>query len=134
MGGEVQNDAAIMAALGRQMSRAVQKQAVAAGNLANLDTPGYRTKEVRFSDALENELLSSKALTTTDSRHLGGTIVEARTESGDVGGLDPRLDGNNVQLDRELIALGRAGGDFNAAQTILAAKFRLVRYAINEGR
>ena len=72
--------------------------------------------------------------TTTDSRHLGGTIVEARTESGDVGGLDPRLDGNNVQLDRELIALGRAGGDFNAAQTILAAKFRLVRYAINEGR
>jgi len=79
MGGEIQNDAAIMAALGRQMSRAVQKQAVAAGNLANLDTPGYHTKEVRFSDALENELLSSKALTTTDSRHLGGTIVEART-------------------------------------------------------
>jgi len=39
-----------------------------------------------------------------------------------------------VQLDRELLALGRAGGDFNAAQTILAAKFRLVRYAINEGR
>jgi len=134
MGGEVQNDAAIMAALGRQMSRAVQKQAVAAGNLANLDTPGYRTKEVRFSDALENELLSSKALTTTDSRHLGGTIVEAQVESGDVGGLDSRRDGNNVQLDRELLALGRAGGDFNAAQTILAAKFRLVRYAINEGR
>ena len=134
MGGEVQNDAAIMAALGRQMSRAVQKQAVAAGNLANLDTPGYRTKEVRFSDALENELLSSKALTTTDSRHLGGTIVEAQTETGDAGGLDSRRDGNNVQLDRELLALGRAGGDFNAAQTILAAKFRLVRYAINEGR
>ena len=134
MGGEVQNDAAIMAALGRQMSRAVQKQAVAAGNLANLDTPGFRTKEVRFSDALENELLSSKALATTDSRHLGGTIVEAQVETGDVGGLDPRRDGNNVQLDRELLALGRAGGDFNAAQTILAAKFRLVRYAINEGR
>lgn len=134
MGGEVQNDAAIMAALGRQMSRAVQKQAVAAGNLANLDTPGYRTKEVRFSDALENELLSSKALTTTDSRHLGGSIVESKIESGDVAGLDPRRDGNNVQLDRELLALGRAGGDFNAAQTILAAKFRLVRYAINEGR
>lgn len=132
--GEVQNDAAIMAALGRQMSRAVQKQAVAAGNLANADTPGYRTKEVRFSDALENELLSSRSLTTTDARHLGGTIVEAQTETGDVAGLDSRRDGNNVQLDHELLALGKAGGDFNAAQTILAAKFRLVRYAINEGR
>ncbi len=132
--GEVQNDAAIMAALGRQMTRAVQKQAVHASNLANLDTPGYRTKEVRFSDTLETELLSSKALTTTNSRHLGGTIVEAQSETGDVAGLDGRRDGNNVQLDRELLALGRAGGDFNAAQTILAAKFRLVRYAINEGR
>jgi hypothetical protein len=30
--------------------------------------------------------------------------------------------------------MGRAAGDFSAAQTALAAKFRLVRYAINEGR
>ena len=132
--GEVRNDAAIMAALGRQMSRAVQRQAVAAGNLANIDTPAYRTKEVRFSDTLDNPLLSSAHLSTTSSRHLGGTVVEARSETGDVPGLDARRDGNNVQLDRELLAMGRAGGDFNAAQTILAAKFRLVRYAINEGR
>jgi hypothetical protein len=39
-----------------------------------------------------------------------------------------------VQLDHELLSLGRAGGSFGAAQTVLAAKFRLVRYAINEGR
>jgi hypothetical protein len=30
--------------------------------------------------------------------------------------------------------MGRAAGDFSAAQTALAAKFRLVRYAINEGK
>ena len=131
--GEVRNDAAIMAALGRQMSRAVQKQAVAAGNLANLDTPGYRTKEVRFSDTLDNELRTAN-LTATNRRHFGATVGEARAESSEVAGLDGRRDGNNVQLDRELLALGRAGGDFNAAQTLLAAKFRLVRYAINEGR
>ena len=45
-----------------------------------------------------------------------------------------RRDGNNVQLDSELLALNRAAGDFSAAQTALAAKFKLVRYAINEGR
>jgi hypothetical protein len=39
-----------------------------------------------------------------------------------------------VQLDRELLAMNRAAGDFSAAQTALAAKFRLVRYAINEGK
>ena len=45
-----------------------------------------------------------------------------------------RRDGNSVQLDREMLNMTRAAGDFSAAQTALAAKFRLVRYAINEGR
>jgi flagellar basal-body rod protein FlgB len=130
---EIQSDSAVMAALGRQLTRAVQRQSVAAGNLANLDTPGYRTKEVRFADALADELRAGE-LTTSHSRHLGGSTVVDRPEPAEAAGLDPRRDGNNVQLDRELLAIGRAAGDFSAAQTILAAKFRLVRYAINEGR
>ncbi len=133
--GEIQNDAAIVAALGRQMTRAVQRQAVAAGNLANLDTPGYRTQEVQFADALDGELGRSAGLSTTNPRHLGGATASGRQpDVREIPALDARRDGNNVQLDRELLAMGRAAGDFNAAQTILAAKFRLVRYAINEGR
>jgi flagellar basal body rod protein FlgB len=57
----------------------------------------------------------------------GGTIKE-NTE------MSAQRNGNNVQLDRELMAVARAMGDFSAAQTVLAAKFRLVRYAINDGR
>jgi flagellar basal-body rod protein FlgB len=132
--GEIRTDAAIMAALGRQMSRAVQRQAVAASNLANLDTPGYKTKEIQFAQALDGQLQAASSMSVTDPKHLGAVIGEARTPATNVAGLDERRDGNNVQLDRELLSLGRAGGDFNAAQTILAAKFRLVRYAINEGR
>ena len=49
-------------------------------------------------------------------------------------GLEDRRDGNNVQLDRELVNMTQAAGDFAAAQTALAAKFRLVRYALNESR
>jgi len=131
--GEVTNDAAIMAALGRQMTRAVQRQAVAAGNLANLDTPGYRTKEIQFADKLDQEL-GSAGLSATNARHFGAGKIVDRPEPKETAGLDGRRDGNNVQLDRELLALGQAAGDFSAAQTVLAAKFRLVRYAINEGR
>jgi flagellar basal-body rod protein FlgB len=131
---DMMSDAAITAALGRQMTRAVQRQAVAAGNLANLDTPGYRTRELRFDDALEAEL-GSEALTATNARHFGAQpgapSLPAETEAA---GLATRRDGNNVQLDRELLDMGRAAADFSAAQSVLAAKFRLVRYAINEGR
>jgi flagellar basal-body rod protein FlgB len=135
--GNTISDAAITAALGRQMTRAVQRQAVAAGNLANLDTPGFKTKEVEFSDLLNGEL-SAGALTATDPKHFGtqaaGAAGSGAATPTNAEGLASRRDGNNVQLDRELLGMTRAAGDFSAAQTVLAAKFRLVRYAINEGR
>jgi flagellar basal-body rod protein FlgB len=131
--GEIRNDAAIMAALGRELTRAVAKQTVAASNLANIDTPGYRTKEVRFEDALDNEL-SAGSLKATNSRHFGVVDAADRSDTVDANGLSTRRDGNNVQVDHELLALNSAAGDFTAAQTVLSAKFRLVRYAINEGR
>ena len=132
--GDIYSDAAITAALGRQMTRAVQRQAVAAGNLANLDTPGYRTRELRFDDALNAEL-GGAAMAATDGKHFGGAVDgPSLPEQNEASGLVTRRDGNNVQLDRELLGMSRAAGDFNAAQAVLAAKFRLVRYAINEGR
>jgi len=48
--------------------------------------------------------------------------------------MSAQRNGNNVQLDRELLEINRAMVDFSSAQTVLAAKFRLVRYAINDGR
>jgi len=131
---DIVSDASIMAALGRELTRAVQRQSVAASNLANLDTPGYRTKELQFADALD-EQLSPAALTAHDPQHFGtASTVRDRAEVAEAPNLPERRDGNNVQLDRELMGLSRAAADFSAAETILAAKFRLVRYAINEGR
>lgn len=125
------SDAAITAALARQLTRAVQKQAVAAGNLANVDTPGYRAKEVKFSEALNDEL---SGLAASHPLHISAERVGGTSELSDVAGLASRRDGNNVQLDREMLNLTRAGGEFTQAQTVLAAKFRLVRYALTEGR
>lgn len=125
-------DSAILAALGRQMTRAVQRQSAAASNLANLDTPGYRAREATFSDALDRRL-DAVAVRQTADGHMGAA-ESSTTGTREVDGLAARRDGNTVQLDRELLALTRASGEFTAAQTALAAKFRLVRYAINEGR
>jgi flagellar basal-body rod protein FlgB len=128
------SDAAIAAALGRHMTQAVQRQAAAVSNIANLDTPGYRTKEVQFLDALDDHLAAA-GMASSDPRHFGvASSTDVRSQMTDVEGLASRRDGNNVQIDRELLGLTRATGDFTKAQTVLAAKFRLVRYAINEGR
>jgi flagellar basal-body rod protein FlgB len=125
------SDSAILAALRRQLTHAVQRQTTAASNLANIDTPGYKTREATFEDALDDELGATMSL--TNRAHMAGA-EPTRAAMKEVEGLPERRDGNNVQLDRELLAMSTAAGDFSKAQTALAAKFRLVRYAINEGR
>jgi flagellar basal-body rod protein FlgB len=126
------SDNAIMAALGRQMTQAVARQAVAAGNLANVDTPGYRAREATFGDILNGEVQKLE-MARTDTRQLRGAGADG-PQAREVEGLESRRDGNNVQLDRELLTMTRASADFAAAQTALSAKFRLIRFAINEGR
>lgn len=126
------SDGAILAALRRQMTQAVARQTAAASNLANIDTPGFKTQEASFADALDGQLGDS--LTLTNAGHIGGSGNDAAGAMKEVEGLPQRRDGNNVQLDRELLSMTSAAGDFSKAQTALAAKFRLVRYAINEGR
>jgi flagellar basal-body rod protein FlgB len=130
--GEI-NDATIIAALRRQMTVVAARQVVASSNLANVNTPGYRAREVSFGQALDERLSAASAMKATNAGHLAGTVTHDPnvTETAD---LQSRRDGNNVQIDRELLTMTRAAGDFSAAQTALAAKFRLVRYALSESR
>jgi flagellar basal-body rod protein FlgB len=124
------SDSALIAALRRQMTVASARQVATTGNLANYDTPGYKTKEVSFDQALGQKLLPMTATSKTHIGAAGGTSIPV----SEAEGLAERRDGNNVQLDRELMNMNQASGDFAAAQTALAAKFRLVRYALNESR
>lgn len=127
------SDAALAATLRRHMTVAAAKQVVAAGNLANVSTPGFKARELDFSATLDQKV-QGHVLKVTHPGHqqAGGTSSGLATT--EVRGLDARRDGNTVHTDRELLAMTRAAGEFARAQTALAAKFRLVRYAINEGR
>lgn len=128
------SDAQVMASLRRTLSLASAKQVVSASNLANANTPGFKAREVDFSETLDRQLTGVR-LAGTDERHLTlGGANDAGVVTKDVEGQDARRDGNTVQVDRELINMTRASGEFARAQTALAAKFRLVRYAINESR
>ena len=133
--GTVNNDASLIDALRRQMTIAAARELAASSNLSNADTPGYKTRDVKFDAALERQL-QTPAPIVTDPRHLGDRSPAAAVSvtTSDVPDLPERRDGNNVQVDRELLTMTRAAADFAAAQTVLAAKFRLVRYAINESK
>ena len=126
------SDLAVIEALQRQLSVAATKQAVAAGNLANASTPGYQAREVRFDDVLDAGLARTDQPAATHPGHIRSDEPTVTVREAD--SVDPKRDGNTVQIDRELLTMGKASGEFARAQTALSAKFRLVRYAINEGQ
>ena len=123
------DDAALIEALRQQMTKSVARQVAAAGNLANVDTPNYKAVEPTFADALKGQL----AMKATKPNHIN-PASPAPGQVREIPDAVARRDGNTVELDRELLTMQRASGDFAAAQTALAAKFKLVRYAINESK
>jgi len=132
------SDASITDALRRHMTIAAAREVVAASNLANANTPGFRSREVDFDQTLSRHVDDGMGLVKTNARHIDGPVTTSsttavRTRESDADG-EARRDGNNVQLDKELLAMTSAAGDFARAQTVLAAKFKLLRYAINEGK
>jgi flagellar basal-body rod protein FlgB len=92
------------------------RQKLVASNIANADTPGYKTKDIDF----QNEFLNAAA-------QIAPHTVEAR-------GLAARNDGNNVSIDREARLLAENDLRFNIATNLLRGQIRAVREAIQEGK
>lgn len=97
------------------LSTLTVRQRVTASNIANADTPGYKTKDIDFQSELNGAV------------HGSAPIVE-------VQGLKVKNDGNNVSLDREARNLAENALRFQVATNFLQAQIRSVRAAIQEGR
>jgi len=92
------------------------RQRLVASNIANGDTPGYKTKDLDF----QFEFLS---------------LVEgSRPNVLEVEGLRVKNDGNNVSIDRESRMLAENALRFSLASNLLKSEVRIIRSAIQEGR
>ncbi|MCE5229494.1 flagellar basal body rod protein FlgB [bacterium] len=94
--------------LQRAMDLRMDNQRVIASNLANVDTPGYKARRMDFE--------ASMAQALTDAAN--PAVIQEST--------DPALtlDGNNIDMDRELSDMSRNKTMYNLTAQILAAKFR----------
>jgi len=92
------------------------RQKLVASNIANIDTPGYKAKDIDF----QFEFLS---LAPGQSPH----VI-------DTPGLVVKSDGNSVNLDREARLLAENALRFNVAATLMKAQLKTVESAIKEGQ
>ena len=97
-------------------------QRVTAANIANADTPGYRTRTLDFRGALRAALDRPARKPSAEP-----SVVE-------LGGLAVKNDGNDVSLDREMRNLSETAIRFSHALLMMRGGIRQVRQAIQEGR
>jgi len=92
------------------------RQKLVASNIANADTPGYKTKDISF----QFEFISQAQ---------GGqpTVIEPQ-------GLVVKSDGNNVNMDREARLLSENALRFNVASTLMRSQLKIINNAIQEGK
>ncbi|HVV87272.1 MAG TPA: flagellar basal body protein [Kofleriaceae bacterium] len=105
-----------------------ERQNVLAGNLSNLETPGYRPLDLRRT--IEP---TGAALETTDPRHLGGSPGGMNTEVFDDGGALAGPDGNAVSLEREQSKIDANRVRYNTSAELVTRRLALLRYAAGDG-
>lgn len=105
------------------------KQGVISNNIANVDTPGYRAQEVDFDNVMKRALNNSSdlALAKTNSNHLGISNGKAIFRVQNTPGGISRADGNNVDIDTELMEMSLTGIQYQAVSQELSKKLTLLK-------
>jgi flagellar basal-body rod protein FlgB len=101
--------------LDRYLTLVSARQRLVASNIANADTPGFKTKDLDFETELQNSLKGVTPMTK------------------EVNGLTTKNDGNNVDLDREARLLAENALRFTVGSNLLHSKLKLMKMAIEGG-
>ena len=99
----------------RYMNLVSARQKLVASNIANVDTPGYKTKDLDFRTELLNQFGASDP------------------QAVEVSGLKTKNDGNNVDMDRESRLLAENALRFAVATNLARTELQTLKTAIEEG-
>jgi len=126
------------------MAKAMDYRALRAdlisSNIANIDTPGYKSRDIDFESSLkeeENRLYGNQShqlkLAKTNSRHLG-PLNDNDDKKGTIffrDGQDARNDGNTVDLDVETTELAKNEVMYNALSAALKKDSSIFRSVLD---
>ncbi|WP_323814611.1 flagellar basal body rod protein FlgB [Cellvibrio sp. NN19] len=109
------------------------RAAVLANNLANIDTPNFKAKDLDFKQALNQKMQASSSfdLATTQNGHIDGSGFS--TNEGDVlyrTPQQPSIDGNTVEDQIEHAEYMKNALAFQSSFQFLNSKFTGLRTAI----
>lgn len=102
-----------------------KRNEVIANNIANVDTPGYKRKDVQFENYLQTALQGDGSLDSrveeADLDHIVPTVYT------DNASFSYRLDGNNVDIDTESSLLAENQIRYNTLLESMTQEFNRIR-------
>jgi flagellar basal-body rod protein FlgB len=104
------------------MSLLSARQKLVASNIANADTPGYKTKDIDFRAEFAQQMQAQDC----------GSPETTAPQTIEPDGLAVKADGNNVSLDRESRMLAENAMRFQVATSLAQAQLHSIRSAIQE--
>ncbi|MBN2555721.1 MAG: flagellar basal body rod protein FlgB [Anaerolineales bacterium] len=111
------------------------RQELIGRNIANVDTPGYRAVDVNFEEALLQVQAHIDALDVarTDSDHLMPAENSPTFRSTFREGGNERADGNNVEIEQELMQMTETGVRYQAISQLISDKLVLLKSIASGG-
>jgi flagellar basal-body rod protein FlgB len=104
-----------------------REQAISA-NMANIDTPGYHTRDINFDSELKRAM--NGFLNPNED---GIETVQMNPVVQEVPGLMERPDGNNVSLDREGLLMSETQLQYQIGIQLIKRQFHQILSAISGG-
>ncbi len=106
------------------------RQKEISNNISNLETPEYKSRRVSFESELKSLMDNEKGTSSELTREIKD--VRPQIDVSDDKSL--RLDGNNVDIEKENIDLARTQINYYYSLRELSDHFSRLRYAITEGK
>ena len=104
-----------------------KKQSVITDNIANQDTPGYKSRYVTFEDELRSNLAKASQ---TDEKDYVKAVENTDFRINTTENETARMDGNNVNPDAEYVELERTTIQYQYAIRAVSDEFARLRSAI----
>ncbi|AWE06669.1 flagellar basal body rod protein FlgB [Lysinibacillus sp. 2017] len=116
------------------LSFATLKNKTIAQNIANVDTPNYKTKEVSFKDVLNDAKSATISANRTDARHYDFNIEIGSNGVYSNENFRSRPNGNAVNMDTEQAKLAENTIYYNALIERMNGKFSTLNAVVKGGR
>lgn len=127
---QLPNDELVYTLLQKGLDASQARSSATAENISNINTRGYKRKYVTFEENLKKSM-DDLELKTDDEKHMKIDSDYGSVELETDNSTSMREDGNNVDIDNEMVNQSANALMYNALVTQINSRLAMKRYVID---